>query len=666
MRSLLLAALLVAACGKETASPPPPTGPADEIAPYAGETPPVGQATPHTAAHNKAVAGGLPLDDETDLADVERGFLAALEDDIVNAKGEVVWPVRQFDFLAGDPTPTVNPSLWRQSRLAARHGLFEVTDGIWQVRGYDLAVMTIVRGRTGWVVIDPLTTRETAAAALGLVNDTLGARPVSAVVYTHSHVDHFGGARGVLEPQGNAGGGVPIIAPEGFTEHAVAENLLAGVHMSRRAGLMFGNHLPRNAAGHVGSGLGPGLPNGTIGLVLPNDEVPASGGVRSIDGVLIEFLDAGGTEAPSEFVFYLPQFKALCTAEIATHTFHNVLTMRGAKARDALKWSRTIDRMLARWGDKAEVAFASHHWPTWGGDEIRAWLEGQRDVYRYVHDQTLRLANAGARPEEIAEEIGEPAFLAGDFAARGYYGSMEQNAKAAYQYYFGWWAGVPADFMRHPPEPRAQRFVAAVGGRDAALSEGRRAFSEGDYRWAAEVLNNLVFAAPDDEDAKAWLAAAYEQMGFQAESGAQRSYFLAAAQELRVGPPANLGSELGNSDFLAAVSTDLLFDALAARFDPAKLGREPFALAFRFEDRREEIWFEVGEAVATPRYEPVDGVAATVTVDRADFDRLMLRKANVVGLMARGRFRIDGERAAVTAFFDALDETAPDFALVTP
>ncbi|MEM1391320.1 MAG: MBL fold metallo-hydrolase, partial [Pseudomonadota bacterium] len=380
---LMLALALLGACSQGVT--PSPT---DEPAPN-------GEATEATRAYNQTIADRLPLDDQGDVIDARRGFLAAIEDEaILNADGDVVWSVPQFDFLDADAPDTVNPSLWRQSHLAAQHGLFQVAEGIYQVRGYDLAVMSVIEGETGWIIVDPLTATETAAAALKLVNDTLGERPVTGMLYTHSHVDHFGGARGIISEEEVEARNVPILAPIGFSESAVSENVLAGNLMSRRAILMFGNTLPRMDTGHVGSGLGPGLPNGTISLILPTEEIEGRGTQRTIDGVLFEFIDAAGTEAPAEFMFYLPEKRALCTAEVATATFHNVLTPRGAKVRDAREWSRAIDHVLIEYGTRSDVVFASHHWPTWGQDNVVTFLRGQRDIYRYVHDQTLRKANA--------------------------------------------------------------------------------------------------------------------------------------------------------------------------------------------------------------------------------------------------------------------------------
>ena len=630
-------------------------------------TPPApGEATAATAAANAAVAERLPLEDHGDFEDAERGFVAAIQDDAIRGEaGNVVWSIPQFDFIEGDAPATVNPSLWRQSGLAAKHGLFEVADGIWQVRGYDLSVMSIIEGETGWIIVDPLTMKETAAAALKLVNDTLGERPVTGVLYTHSHVDHFGGARGVITEEEIEARNVPVIAPEGFTENAVSENLIAGNLMRRRAVLMFGNTIDRSSSTSVGAGLGPGIPNGTRTLVLPTEEVGGWGTVRVIDGVTFEFMDAGGTEAPAEFMFYLPQKRALCTAEVATATFHNVLTRRGAKVRDALKWSRVIDRALADYGDEADLVFASHHWPTWGQENVAGFLKSQRDIYRYVHDQTLRRANAGATMTEAAETIPEPEMSQSDFSTRGYYGTLNHNAKAVYQHYFGWWSGVPADYHALPRVETASRYVEAMGGLEAVIQRGAEAFEAGDYRWAAELFNQAVFAAPDNKTATDWLAAAYEQLGFQAESGAWRSYYLTAASELRNGLLTDGMASLGSAEFLGAVPTIGLFDAMASRYNPEKLSMDPFTVVFDFTDTGEVVSVEVGRDVVVPRLADGQG-AARLTLTRADFNRLVLGEVTARDLIEAEALEVEGGMAAPAAFLGALDEQPLWFPVVTP
>lgn len=651
------AALILAACG--TATEPQDI----EIS----SLPEAGVATETTAQVNQSVADRLPISDQSDFQDAQRGKLAAIDAPaILNADGGVVWSISQYEFLDGDAPSTVNPSLWRQSQLAAEHGLFEVMEGLYQVRGYDLSVMSVIAGETGWIIVDPLTTVETAGAALDLVNQTLGERPVTGMIYTHSHVDHFGGARGIIEEAEVSSRDVPVLAPIGFTENAVSENLIAGNHMSRRATLMFGNTIGRNPAAHIGSGLGPGIPNGTISLLLPTEEIDGESTRRVIDGVVFEFIDAAGTEAPAEFMFYLPSMRALCTAEVATATFHNVLTPRGAKSRDALKWSTVIDHVLAEYGDKSDVVFASHHWPTWGQENVETFLRSQRDIYRYVHDQALRRANAGASMVETAEELEEPAMQQGDFATRGYYGTLNHNAKAVYQHYFGWWGGEPSAYHRLPRPVTAPRYVEAMGGSDATLILGTEAFELGDYRWAAEVLSHLVFAEPDNEDAKQWLASSYEQMGFQAESGTWRSYFLTAAAELRRGVPDIGNPQLGNADFLKAVPSHDLFNALAARYDPSKLSRDPFAIVFSFPDTDETVTLHVGADVIVPRDGTEPDRVATVTVNRADFDRLVLREVQVPALLLSGGMTLEGDTSALAELFGALEQPPFWFNIVTP
>ncbi len=652
---------LLAACGQDEATPPEPSAEAIEAG-----LPAPGTATSVTKQANADLAARLDLSQGSDGEDARRDRLAYIEDDaILNANGDVVWAIPQFEFLDADAPETVNPSLWRQSQLAAHHGLFKVMDGIYQVRGYDLSVMSVIEGQSGWILVDPLTATETAAAALKLVNDTLGERPVTGVLYTHSHADHFGGARGVITDE-QVAAGVPVLAPIGFSESAVSENLIAGNQMSRRATLMFGNTLPRSTTAHVGSGLGPGLPNGTVSLLLPTEEIEGRGTVRVIDGVTFEFIDAAGTEAPAEFMFYLPEKRALCTAEVATATFHNVLTPRGAKVRDALKWSRVIDYVLAEYGDKSDVVFASHHWPTWGEENVAGFLASQRDIYRYVHDQTLRNANAGATMVEAAEAVEEPGFQGEDFTTRGYYGTLNHNAKAVYQHYFGWWGGVPADYNRLPHEVTASRYVDAMGGADRVLEIGQSAFESGDYRWAAEVFNHLVFADPDNQEGRDWLSATYEQLGFQAESGAWRSYYLTGAAELRRGVPDIGNPNLGNPDFLKAVPSLDLFDALAVRYNPGEMDRDPFVVVFNFPDRDETVSLLVEKSVLVPRMGATEDATATVTINRSDLDRLILGEAAPLGLITGGKMKISGKRSAVSAMFDALDQPDFWFNTVTP
>jgi len=653
---LLCAAFLMALAGCE------PSGPAPETF----EFPPEGVATEATRFANEALAKRLPLDDPGDFEDATRGRLAQIEGGIIrNEDGSIAWDANAYGFLNGDAPETVNPSLWRQGRLNAEHGLFELAPGLYQVRGYDLAVMTLIEGETGWIVIDPLLTPATARAGLALADKTLGQRPISAILFTHSHADHFGGVAGLFGPEGP--GPIPIIAPLGFTHEAVSENVMAGNAMGRRASFMFGDGLPYGPTGQVGTGLGQALAKGPVTFIPPTEEVGPGHPPMTIDGIVFEFVDAAGTEAPAEFMFYLPKWRALCTAEVATATFHNILTLRGAKVRDALHWSKTLDAVLLAYGDKTDLVFASHHWPTFGPENVIRLLENQRDLYRYIHDQTLRRANAGATPHEIADTMDEPAVMARDFGTRGYYGTLNHNAKAVYQAYFGWWDGVPAHLNPLAPEQEAKRYVAAMGGREAVIALGKTAFGEGDYRWAATLFNHLVFADTRDTEARRWLAASYEQIGFQAESGAWRNYFLRGAQELRSGEPEASDRAAASPAFMAAISTISLFDALAARYDADRGGEPGTSLVFVFPDTEEVVSVLIRDGLVVPRLgwrspEP----AATVTMTRRVFDGVLTGQVGFPGAVLNGTIGIEGNPLAVRGFLGALDQPDADFAVVAP
>lgn len=631
-------------------------------------------ASDATRAAQAELAKRLPLDDPRDEANVLRGKLAEIPGGVITDKnGKTVWDRRPYAFLDAKEAPaTVNPSLWRQARLDAVHGLFEVVPGkIWQVRGYDISVMTIIRGKTGWIVVDPLLSEETAAAGWKLFVDTVEAKdktlPIRAVIFSHSHSDHFGGVGGIVTPEQVKAGKVRIIAPHGFSEEATSENVLAGTAMGRRALYMFGSILPPGERGQVDTGLGPKLSSGTIGYMEPTETLSEKGGTLTIDGLAFDFLDAGSTEAPSEFVFYIPAYKALHTTEVVTHTLHNVLTLRGAQVRDALHWSKVIDAMLLKWGGKAEVAMASHHWPTWGTGEVSELLTNQRDAYRYVHDRTLFLANKGATLHELADQTAEAPVQGKDFGTRGYYGTLNHDMKAVYQRYFGWWDGNPANFNPLPPEQSAVKYVALAGGADKLLAAGRDAIKAGDYRWAAELLNKLVFAEPGNEAARAALASAYDQMGYQAESGAWRNYYLAAAASLR-GKAVESTSGNGQSrSFVSAIPTGVFFDALATRFDAAKGAGLKGNFQFVLPDSKEAVSVVVGGGVEFPRYGVTDPApTATITIDRKTLDDVMLGQAQFPALMQSGAIRIDGDRMAFLSWFALHPPQDPRFNVVVP
>lgn len=631
-------------------------------------------ASEATRAAQAEIAGRLPLNDPRDEANVMRGKLAEIPGGVIQtADGKIVWDRRPYAFLSQAEAPdTVNPSLWRQARLNAVHGLFEVVpDKIWQLRGYDLSVMTIIRGKTGWIVVDPLLSEETAAAGWKLFADTVeaksGKRPIKAVIFSHSHSDHFGGIGGIVTPEQVKAQKIRIIAPHGFSEEATSENVLAGTAMGRRALYMFGSILTPGPTGQVDTGLGPKLSSGTIGYMEPTESVGEKGGPLTIDGLAFDFLDAGGTEAPSEFVFYIPAYKALHTTEVVTHNLHNILTLRGAQVRDALRWSKVIDAMLLKWGGTAEVALASHHWPTWGAGEVSALLTNQRDGYRYVHDRTLFLANRGATLHELADQTAEAPVQGRDFSTRGYYGTLNHDMKATYQRYFGWWDGNPANFNPLPPEQSAPKYVALAGGADKLLAAGKAAVAAGEYRWAAELLNKLVFAEPGNKDARTALASAYDQMGYQAESGAWRNYYLAAAASLRGTATESLSGNGQSRSFVSAIPTAVFFDALAARFDAAKGAAAKGTFQFVLPDSKEAVAIVVGGGVEVPRYGVTDAApTATITINRAALDDVMLGQAQFPALIQSGAIKIDGDRMALLSWFALHPPADPRFNVVVP
>ena len=451
--------------------------------------------TEHTAAANRAVAMTLPMHDRRDFDDARRGFVTSLDEVIVRATdGRVVWDLDAYGSFDGDAPDTVHPSLWRQAQLNLIHGLFEVVPSVYQVRGLDLSNMTIIEGDTGVIVIDPLISSETAAASLELYRSVRGDRPVTAVIYTHSHVDHFGGVRGVL-PGGQAGD-IPIVAPEHFVEHALSENIYAGTAMTRRATYMYGALLPKGPEGQVTAGLGPTTSVGTVGLVPPTIDIGRTGEELVLDGVRIVFQMTPGTEAPAEMNFHFPDLRLLCMAENATHNLHNVVTLRGAQVRDARAWSRFLDESLELFGAGTDTVFASHHWPTWGADRVVTHLSNQRDLYGYLHDQTLRLMNHGLTGPEIAEEVELPPALDQSWDCRGYYGSVSHNVKADLPAVHGLVRRQPGQPLAPPARARGPRYVEFMGGTEAVLDRAQRSFDEGDYRWVAEVVNHVIFADP--------------------------------------------------------------------------------------------------------------------------------------------------------------------------
>jgi alkyl sulfatase BDS1-like metallo-beta-lactamase superfamily hydrolase len=627
-----------------------------------------GGASEATRTAHAAAAAALPPEGMRDAAFSVRGFLATRSDPLIlGAGGKPVWNLAAYDFVTGPAPDTVNPSLWRHMTHLRHHGLYEVTPNVWQVRGFDVSNMTIVRGQTGWIVIDSLTSVEAAEAAMALVNATLGARPVSAVIYSHSHGDHFGGVRGVVEADAVSAGRVPVIAPEGFMAEATSENVMAGGAMIRRAAYQFGTGLAPGATGQMGSGIGKGISAGTLSLIPPTDTVARTGETRMVDGVALEFQIVSGTEAPAEFnVFVVPE-KTFLAAEIATCSLHNILTPRGAKVRDARAWAHYLDEAARRYAPQSDVVISSHCWPIFGRAEGTAWLTAQRDNYRWLHDQTVRRMNRGETMEEIAEALSAapPPGLAEEWSTRGYYGTVSHNAKAIYQFYLGWYDAVPANLHRHPPVERAKRLVEALGGAERTLTLAQDALVEGDHRWASDLLQSLVFAAPENAQAKALLAQSYEQQGYQAESAIWRNQFLSAARDLRRGS-APTSAALSN-DMIAALATQELLDSAATRFAPERAGPTGLVIGIDIPDRKEQAMIEVGQQAMIGRVGALpERPDVTIRGPRRALLALLFVKMPVSAVAAMEGVSIIGDTARLQALVDALDPLPHGFDIVTP
>ncbi|MET8468332.1 alkyl sulfatase dimerization domain-containing protein [Streptomyces sp. NPDC006422] len=623
-------------------------------------------AQPSIRERQAELRARLPFDDTQNFEDATRGLIARrVPSAVTAADGRVVWDNDTYAFLKGKAPDTVNPSLWRQSQLVAEQGLFEVVEGIYQVRGLDLSNVTFVEGATGVVVIDPLISTETAAAALALYREHRGERPVTGVIYTHSHVDHFGGVKGVTTQEDVDAGRVPVIAPEEFTEHAVAENVYAGTAMGRRAAYMYGAALARGPQGQVGAGLGQTTSTGTVTLIPPTLSITTTGQEETVDGVRMVFQMAPNTEAPAELLIHFPDFRALCTAEDATHTLHNLLTLRGAVVRDPHVWSHALTETIDLFGDTTDVVFASHHWPTWGQERAIRFLETQRDLYGYLHDQSLRLINKGWTGSEIAEHLALPPALENAWNTHGYYGSVSHNLKAIYQRYMGWFDGNPAHLWQHPPVEAGKRYVEFMGGADAVVDKARGSFESGDFRWAAEVLSHVVFADPDHAGARALLADTLEQLGYGAENGTWRNFFLSGATELREGQ-FGTPTVAAAPDIIANLSPTMLFDALAIQVDGPKAWDERLSVDVQLTDVDERYRVRLTNGVLT--YSSASQKTAadvTLTSTVPALAHLAVTGLTPEGLSEAG-VQVEGDASALARLTAVLDPGDRDFAIVTP
>jgi alkyl sulfatase BDS1-like metallo-beta-lactamase superfamily hydrolase len=625
-------------------------------------------AEPATRAANEAFAKSLPLADRADFDDAQRGFIATLPDGVVaGPAGRPAFDAKRYAFLAKDEVPaTVKPSLWRQAQLNAFNGLFKVVDRVYQVRGIDIANMTIVEGDTGLILIDPLLSNESAKAALDLYLQHRPARPVVAVIYTHNHVDHFGGAKGVITAEAAASGIVKVIAPDGFMEHAVAENVIAGNAMIRRSQFQYGTTLPVGERGQIDTGLGKALSLGRISLIPPNEVIKQAYETRNVDGVEIEFHLVPGSEAPAEMLLYFPQFKLLNMAEDASHTMHNLYTIRGAEVRDGRMWSRYISEAIERYGDKTDAVIAQHHWPMWGNARVVSFLKKQRDLYKFIHDQSVRLLNHGLTSTEIAEHLRLPASLAGEWSTRGYYGTLSHNAKAVYQFYLGWYDANPADLNPLPRAESALKQIEYMGGAAAVLKRAREDFRQGEYRWVASIASQLVFADPANKEARELGADALEQLGYQSEAATWRNAYLLGAAELRNGVPKGSGA-VANAELLKGITIDLAFDFLGVRLNAVKAEGKRIVINWNFTDLKQVYVMNLENSALTHTSgKPSENADTTVTLTRAAFDAISLKERTFVGSVVTGDVMMSGNPLKLAELFSLFDEFPAGFEVVEP
>lgn len=639
------------------------------ISSFAESVPPK-EATDATKQANEALYNQLPFSDKTDFTDAHKGFIAPLPQEVIKGEqGNVIWNPKQYDFIKeGEKAPdTVNPSLWRQSQLINISGLFEVTDGVYQIRNLDLSNMTIIEGKEGLTVVDPLVSAETAKVGMDLYYKNRGKKPVVAVIYTHSHVDHYGGVRGVVDEADVKSGKVKIYAPAGFMDSAVSENIMAGNVMSRRASYMYGNLLKGDTKGQVGAGLGTTTSAGTVTLIAPTNYITKTGQKEVIDGLTYDFMMAPGSEAPAEMLWYIEEKKLIEAAEDVTHTLHNTYSLRGAKIREPLPWSKYINDAINRWGDKAEILMAQHHWPTWGKENVNKLLKSQRDLYRYINDQTLRMANEGLTRDEIAANFKLPPDLAHTWANRGYYGSVSHDVKATYVLYLGWFDGNPATLDELPPEEAAKKFVDYMGGADNILKKAKDDYAQGNYRWVAQVVSKVVFADPNNKAARDLEADALEQLGYQAESGPWRNFYLSGAQELRNGVQKLPTPNTASPDTVRAMTPEMFFDYLAVHINGEKAANAHALLNFDFgkDGGKYKVELENGVLNHTAN-SSADNADATITLSRDTLNKIILKEESLDDAKSKGDVKITGNADKLNELLGYMDKFEFWFNIVTP
>ncbi len=640
------------------------------LAPFTSSQPQTaGVASEFTRQKNLIVASQLPFDDDSDFKHAVRGFIATHQDGLIrDDNGNLIYDMNQFSFIDGKAPPTVNPSLWRRSLLNSIHGLFKVADDIYQIRGFGLANMSLVRGKRGWIVIDPLSSVATARAAMRLVAQHLGERPITAVIFTHSRINHFGGIHGIVSEDDVKNGKVPVYAPAGFFDHATREYIMAGHAMRRRASYMYGNLLPKNATGNVGVGIGQVLSGEPADMVAPTESIDRSTDEgRIIDGVTVEFMVARESEAPAELMLYFPDLNAASQPENITHACNSLCAIPSASVKNGQKWSQYIDRILQRYGDEAEYSFGSYRWPIWGNKNVTTFWEQQRDIYRFVHDQTLRLANHGHGPAEIVQSLKLPGSLAVEFYNRGYYGSFGHNVRAQFQLYFGWFDGNPSNLDSLPPVAAGKKYVEFMGGARLLLEKARQSYARGEYRWLAEVLRHLVFAEPDNEDARGLLADTYEQLAYVTESGSWRNFYLSGAMELRRGVKAMPVMRITAPPMVDEMSTELFFNFLATRFNGVEAGDMRYDFNIIFPGVKEQVALIIGNGVVNPRIgATVKNPTATIFISRRNLAEISFRQTTLADLKKKDEVKIIGNKKAVVKFIEQLDYFDSWFNIATP
>jgi alkyl sulfatase BDS1-like metallo-beta-lactamase superfamily hydrolase len=629
-------------------------------------------ATEATKEANAAVLKALPFSNKQAFEDSKKGFIAPLENNgiVKNAKGDAVWDLTKFDFLSGDKAApdTVNPSLWRQAQIMQHFtGLFEVTKGIYQVRGLDITNITFIEAPDGLIVMDPLISSETAKAGLDLYRKHRGDKPVKAVIFTHSHIDHYGGVKGVISDEDVKSGKVKIYAPKGFTEAALNEGVIGGNRQTRLSGYQYSMLVDRSPTGNMTSGLGLDTSKGTVTFAVPTNLITETFQKETIAGLDFEFMLAPDTEAPAEMFYYIPEYKALCTAEDAVHNQHNVYSLRGAKVRSAYNWAKYLKEADERWGDKATSLHAPHHWPIWGKERISEHLVKQSAAYKYINDQSIRLANSGYDMVEAAEMIKLPDELQSDWGLRGYYGTTNHNVKAAVDKQFGWYNGNPATLHPLPRVESAKKYVEYMGGADAILKKAQADFDKGDYRWVMQALMHVVYSDPSNMKARNLMADASEQLGYQSEAGTWRGWYLSAAKDLREGVKPLPVVGFVSADTVAAMPLELFFDYLSIRLNGPKAAGKTIKLNLDLPDTKDKYLLVVQYGVLQyHKDQQAKDADASLTMNRDTLNEIIGGHMKVAEGVTKGTIKLDGNADKFEEFVSLLDTFDPWYQVVMP